>query len=347
MERLRSADLRAVSRFIDRLYSPPSAEAFRATALDAVRALVPCDIASYNVVSQGQWHSDTLTNPPKASVFPNHLEIFERHLAEHPLIVAYRRMRDGRPHTISDFTSRRRFHSLGIYQEYYRRIGVEHQIGMALPSTLPVIVGVALSRARRDFSERERRLLDFSRLHLLQAQRNADAIARLESEVGLLRRALEAGRGGIVALTRDGRVRFMTDRARALLDNYFGESPRGRDRLPDAVRGWLGQRGPLVVEREGRRLEVRAVERDGDRFVVLDERVHALEPERLETLGLTRRQAEVLAWVAQGKSNGEVASILGISAGTVAKHMEHILQALGVETRTAAAAYASGAVAEL
>ena len=344
MERLRSADLRAASRFLDRIYTPPPAEPFRATALGAVRALVPCDIASYNVVSQDQWRSDTLTDPPDASVFPNHLEIFERHLAEHPLIVGYRRTRDGRPYTISDFLSRRRFHSLGIYQEYYRRLGVEHQIGMALPSTPPLIVGVALSRARRDFSERERRLLDFSRLHLLQAQRHADAIGRLEGEVGLLRRALEAGRGGIVALTRDARVRFMTDRAHALLAAYFGEPARGR--LPDAVRGWLGQRGALVAERDGRRLELRAVEREGDRFLVLDERGQVLEPRQLETLGLTRRQAQVLAWVAQGKSNGEVASILGISAGTVAKHMEHILQALGVETRTAAAACAAGTLAD-
>ena len=54
----------------------------------------------------------------------------------------------------------------------------------------------------------------------------------------------------------------------------------------------------------------------------------------------------MLAWVAQGKSNGEVASILGIRAGTVAKHMEHILQALGVETRTAAAACAAGTLAD-
>jgi DNA-binding NarL/FixJ family response regulator len=58
--------------------------------------------------------------------------------------------------------------------------------------------------------------------------------------------------------------------------------------------------------------------------------------EPLYALGLTRRVAEVLLWVAQGKTNSDIASILGISESTVKKHMIEILQTLGVETRTAA-----------
>ncbi len=55
-----------------------------------------------------------------------------------------------------------------------------------------------------------------------------------------------------------------------------------------------------------------------------------------EKLGLTPRVAEVLLWVAQGKTNPEIASILGISESTVKKHLIEILATLGVETRTAA-----------
>ena len=53
-------------------------------------------------------------------------------------------------------------------------------------------------------------------------------------------------------------------------------------------------------------------------------------------LALTPRVAEVLLWAAQGKTNSEIASILGISESTVKKHMIDVLQAIGVETRTAA-----------
>ncbi len=53
-------------------------------------------------------------------------------------------------------------------------------------------------------------------------------------------------------------------------------------------------------------------------------------------LGLTPRVAETLLWLAQGKTNGEIATILGNSESTVKKHVLEIFDKLGVETRTAA-----------
>ena len=58
--------------------------------------------------------------------------------------------------------------------------------------------------------------------------------------------------------------------------------------------------------------------------------------EPLLQLGLTPRVAEVLLWLAQGKTNPEIGTILNISEGTVKKHVMEILETLGVETRTAA-----------
>jgi DNA-binding NarL/FixJ family response regulator len=52
--------------------------------------------------------------------------------------------------------------------------------------------------------------------------------------------------------------------------------------------------------------------------------------------GLTPREAEVLIWVAQGKSNGDVASILGMSEKTVKQHLGVCFQKMGVESRNAA-----------
>ena len=54
------------------------------------------------------------------------------------------------------------------------------------------------------------------------------------------------------------------------------------------------------------------------------------------TLGLTPRVAETLLWLAQGKTNGDIATILGISEATVKKHVLEIFEVLAVETRTAA-----------
>ena len=59
-------------------------------------------------------------------------------------------------------------------------------------------------------------------------------------------------------------------------------------------------------------------------------------PDELERLGVTAREAEVLFWLIEGKSNPDIATILGMAPATVKKHLEHIFQKLGVENRTAA-----------
>jgi len=59
-------------------------------------------------------------------------------------------------------------------------------------------------------------------------------------------------------------------------------------------------------------------------------------PKPLESLGLTPREAEVLLWVAQGKSNGDIAILLGMAEKTVKKHMGNIFDKLGLEGRNAA-----------
>jgi len=57
----------------------------------------------------------------------------------------------------------------------------------------------------------------------------------------------------------------------------------------------------------------------------------------LESLGLSPREAEVLLWIAQGKNNEEIGIILGASRNTIKKHVMHVLEKLGVESRNAAA----------
>jgi DNA-binding CsgD family transcriptional regulator len=63
-------------------------------------------------------------------------------------------------------------------------------------------------------------------------------------------------------------------------------------------------------------------------------------PDVLRPLGLSRRETEVLAWLTEGKTNAEIAIILGTSVRTVDKHLERVFRKLDVETRTAAVARA-------
>ena len=59
-----------------------------------------------------------------------------------------------------------------------------------------------------------------------------------------------------------------------------------------------------------------------------------------EQFGLTNREAEILMWVAYGKTNRQIGEVLAISPRTVNKHLDHVFIKLGVETRSAATAIA-------
>jgi len=54
------------------------------------------------------------------------------------------------------------------------------------------------------------------------------------------------------------------------------------------------------------------------------------------------KEAEVLYWVTKGKTNRDIGDILGSSPATVKKHLEHVFDKLGVETRNAAALMVMG-----
>lgn len=71
-------------------------------------------------------------------------------------------------------------------------------------------------------------------------------------------------------------------------------------------------------------------------LLILSEDRPRLEPEFLKAVGLSPREAEVLALVAEGRTNAEVARLLFASPRTIGKHLEHIYRKLGVENRSAA-----------
>ena len=363
MERLRSGEIRSLNEFLAAGYAATAPTALAPTVIAHVRRIVRCDIASWNRVEPrgresrvepGAWKTDTATDPPEASEFPGHLDVFERHLHQHPLLEHYRRTGDGRAYQFADFLARPRLRDLALYREYYRRIGVEHQIGVALNAPGPSVVGLALSRAGSRYTERERLLLDVARPHLLQMQRNADAVGRLEAEIGLLREAIDRGLGGLVALGPDGRVRAMTAGARAALDAYFGAPARDGHSLPEVVRRWIAATvaasarrddvaappGPFVLARGDGRLSLRMVGGRDEPILLVEERRVAVDVAHLRRLGLTAREAEVLRLTATGATSAAVGRRLGISGATVAKHLDHIYRKLGVESRTAAAARA-------
>ena len=107
-----------------------------------------------------------------------------------------------------------------------------------------------------------------------------------------------------------------------------------KDAVPDSVAGASAEDTRESI-REGRNKHLFSYAETNLFFLEREKKVP--DAAELRKFGLSKRESEVLAWVAQGKTNGEIATILNLNLGTVKKHVEHIFAKLGVETRIAAA----------
>ncbi len=349
MDRLKPRDLRALLEVVRACYAPQDLNGWITQVLRALPSVVPADLTAYLEIDPVQRVVSASVLEPAHARFPGDVQRLEEHLTEHAGIAYLHATGDRSAVKMSDFHTQRQFHRLGLYNEFFRPLRVDDAMGVLLDAPSPLQITLVVARCRWDFSERERLLLNLLRPHLTQAYRNAELVAGLQQ-------GLETSNRGMIVLTRGGRTKRMTPRANHWVQHYFGGPPREGELLPDPVQGWVRHqeaglagaddaplpRTPLVVERDGARLVIRHLCDGAACYLVLEERQAALQPPSVEGLGLTRRESEVLQWVAQGKTNTEIGIILGIRAETVKKHLQSIFDTLGVETRTAAAAVALG-----
>lgn len=157
----------------------------------------------------------------------------------------------------------------------------------------------------------------------------------------LAREAVDVAGLGTVVLDSHGRVAWRSPQAMRWLESAFG--PQGSQQ----AQAWL--------QSAHARAEIDATMPDHSRLVArhmgqsgISESMLVLHVAPAQTgttarqpdVPLTPRETEVLSWLAKGKTNRDIADILGMSHRTVNKHLEHIFEKLGVETRSAATAIA-------
>lgn len=165
----------------------------------------------------------------------------------------------------------------------------------------------------------------------------------------LAREAVDVAGLGVLLLDTQGRIAWRSPQAVRWLQQALG--PEQDDA---AQRLWLqqvvSQGETLAALPDGGQLQARHLGQGGpgEIMVLLRRMAPAADPtqRRLSVAALTPRETEVLSWLAKGKTNRDIGDILGMSPRTVNKHLEHIFEKLGVETRTAAAAIASSLLQE-
>ena len=341
--------MKSLLGFLETTAAVQDLDGFRTHLAHSIQDLIPCDIVTYNEIDLVRDQATYLVDPIEA--IPAEMSIvFNEFRKEHPLIEYYTGAHDGQAVRLSDFLSTNQFHRLGLYAEFFGRLAVEHQIAFVLPAPSSCVVGVALNRSSHDFDELERTLLNLARPHLVRFYRQAQ-------EVTLLRAGLAESGQEMVMLRRDGWSIETSDRAGLWLTCYAGEPDARRDRLPEALRRWVmlqrlrfgghelpsGSAVSVFQIEDGSSLSVRYLianpvsERDA---LLLHRRPADLSRDSIVSLGLSRRESELLRGVASGLTNLELAERHSISERTVEKHLSHVYFKLGVETRTAAVARA-------
>jgi DNA-binding CsgD family transcriptional regulator len=250
---LRHPDLQGVLRFLREAGAESGPDPFPPRILGLLRTLVPSDAVSWHEWSvdgsRSRYFLSSINPDSTTTVWEAYAHYrYQDPLpggcpgAKHPPSLA------GRALKLSDFLSDRKFRRLDLYAYVCKPLGIQHVMKLFLPSRNGVARNLVFDRGWRDFSERDRAVVDLLQPYILQLEEQAKA-------------------------------------------RRFAAALAAR----------------------------------------------ALEPRELPG-GLTKREQEVLALVAEGKSNAEIAAELWIAAGTVRVHLEHIYAKLSVRSRTAALA---------
>jgi DNA-binding NarL/FixJ family response regulator len=167
------------------------------------------------------------------------------------------------------------------------------------------------------------------------------------------RAALDVSGRFLLAVSSQGKIVWATPQAQRLLLENLPPGTGDEFVLSEPMLQWLEQakkgkaksRTPAsFCENEQLRLQYMGKLGPNEFLLRLAKHSSADLPEEFSSeLGLTAREGEVLAWLSKGKTNRDIAQILGLSPRTVDKHLEQIYAKLGVENRTAAAAVATNA----
>lgn len=247
MRALGTAEVRGVLEFLEVACEVDGIDPFPDSVLAALQRLIPAEVVSYGHYDHEgagwrqpgvHWHG-----VPRGDLTPS---IREAHLGlTHQLPNPPWARSAGQAVRWSDLLSRRSLQRLDVYAEVGRPLGLEHTLELWILIPDGVAGGLAFDRSERDFSERDVRVLETLRPHLVQLWRNA-------------------------------RLR------RPAADSLF-TSAAGL---------------------------------------------------------LTPREREVLAWVARGKTNREIATVLYLAPGTVRKHLDNVYAKLDVGSRAGAVARA-------
>ena len=331
---LADPDVGAAREFVRGIAEARTLREVRDQALLGLAEMIPADVLTWDRVTLATGvvcHQTVPADVEPSGVFAALVET----VAGHPLLRAHA-VGQRAALRLSEVDESRRLTHSELYGELLHPSGVEYAIAIALRTGRGEVLVAGLGRSEREFSERDRDVLDLVCPGLSAALRAAEARARLV-------RAMVANPPpgtAVVLLNDSGEIERSSVDGERWLAEHFG-MPEHPGWLPRPLADWLAlpPRPPLVSVRDGRHLTVCLLPGDPN-ALLLEEQVHAFRPAARRRRGLTRRETEMLGIAAAIEDEQEIAIELFLSRHAVHEQLEHIEAKLDVPTPAAAVARA-------
>jgi DNA-binding CsgD family transcriptional regulator len=167
-----------ISELLPRLYALQPIESFPEHVLPLVRALVGGNKADYTEVDLTSGNFYVLVDPVPPQL-ASLVEARRAYMHGHPLLHHFLTSLRPDARLTSDFLTRREYHRLDLYGEFFHHVDVEDQLTVALAAKPEsTAAAVSIDRDKPSFTNRDRRTLDLLRPHLAAARANAQAFSR-------------------------------------------------------------------------------------------------------------------------------------------------------------------------
>lgn len=339
---LRTEDWQAINRCLVRLYRELDAKRHARVMLEVVNEFVPSDSMVLNYFKPPQELS--CITLPENFVTDEQVAMVAKYGHESPYGAYYVATQDASWKMTTDFMPAEEFHKLDIHRLALGPLGINYQIG----GMLAVMDGTAhiltIHRTHRNFTERERAILNTLHPHLVTSYVNAFAFSRSRDSVTKLKAVMDTAPGAYGYFNADGSTAWMQPKAQPWLLEFFPDEVKSHGNIPNSILNLLEKskaRGgtPEHLVKLGKQEHLTAMLSASPLggWILRLERRPAKAPPRFRPLEqLTRSENGVLKWMVEGKRNAEIANIVGVSPRTVEKHVQAILRKLEVENRATA-----------
>jgi DNA-binding CsgD family transcriptional regulator len=207
-------------------------------------------------------------------------------------------------------------------------------------------LSIGFHRSTRSFTDRDLAILTILLPHLKVAYKNSQQATKFQRQIQHNSQAFD--RLNAIILTLSGEVRSIATSAGNLLARYFEGEWVNYNRLPESLDSWVKQQlsrsqSDLIapdpsfhIEKSDRKLSIDLLcdfAAEQHLLICTEKSSEFSSAQHLQSIGLSKREAEVLALVAAGKTNPQIAQQLTISVKTVKKHLEHIFSKLNADSR--------------